>query len=143
MSSLGHLDQLLGYNLKRAQHRLNRKLEDALRSSGLTAAQYAVLSALQAKPDQTNADLANAAFITPQSMQGVLSKLEDAGHVVRDQDENHGRRQLARLTASGESLVTKGRQSASKVEEALAHSVHPFSVGDALDLLRRMQNAME
>lgn len=143
MSSVDHSDQLLGYNLKRAQHRLNRKLEDALRSCGLTSAQFAVLSALQAKPDQTNADLANAAFITPQSMQGVLSKLEDAGHVVRHQDENHGRRQLARLTPSGEALATKGRQLASKVEEALAQSVHPFSVGDALDLLRRMQNSME
>jgi len=118
-------------------------MEDALRPFGLTSAQFAVLSSLSALPGQTNADLANAAFITPQSMQSVLSKLEDAGHVVRQQDERHGRRQLARLTSSGEALAQHGKRAADLVEEELIRAVHPLSLSDALDMLHRLQHSMK
>ena len=136
-------DQYLGYNLKRAQHRLHRRMEEALRSCGLTSAQYAVLSSLRAQPDQANADLASAAFITPQSMQSVLSKLEDAGHVARQPDERHGRRQLARLTSSGEVLAQQGNRAADQVEKELARAMHPLALSDVLEMLHRMQRAMK
>lgn len=143
MSTTEGPEQYLGYNLKRAQHRLHRRMEDALRDCGLTSAQFAVLASLSACPDQTNADLANAAFITPQSMQSVLSKLEDAGHVVRQQDERHGRRQLARLTPSGEALTQQGNRAAEQVEKELIGALHPLSLNDALDMLHRLQRAMK
>lgn len=143
MSNEDFLEYSLGYNLKRVQHRLRRKMDDALKSCGLTAAQNAVLSSLKARPDQTNSDLATAAFITPQSMQAVLAGLEKAGHVERRSDEDHGRRQLARLTKSGERLAQQGQQATEQVEQLLTDAAGPCSKSDALALLRRLQHALD
>lgn len=137
------LERSLGYNLKRTQHRLRRRMDEALKACGLSTAQNAVLSALMSQPDMTNADLANAAFITPQSMQSVLAGLETAGYVVRRQDDRHGRRQLARLTPSGEDKALQGRQAAAQIEAALANAVSPLSEDEALALLYRIQKTLD
>lgn len=136
------LDRSLGYNLKRTQHQLRRRMDEALKACGLSTAQNAVLSALMTQPDMTNADLANAAFITPQSMQSVLAGLEEAGYVVRRQDDRHGRRQLARLTPSGEAMAVQGQQATVQIEEALAKAISPLSEDDALGLLYRLQKTL-
>jgi len=137
------LERSLGYNLKRTQHLLRRRMDEALRDCGLTTAQNAVLAALGAKPDQTNADLASAAFITPQSMQAVLAGLEAAGHVERRSDDSHGRRQLARLTPSGEALAQQGREATAQIEATLAAATAPLSEAEALALMHRLQRALD
>lgn len=109
---------------------------------GLTPAQYAVLSALEETPDQTNADLAEAAFITAQSMQGVLSKLEIASLVKRKQDHHHGRRRLARITQSGCKLVERGHLAVEPVEQSLELAIAPICTGDILALLARLKDAI-
>lgn len=136
-------DKFLGYALKQAQHALHRRMEEALRPLGMTAAQYAVLAALHAEPDQTNADLAEAAFLTPQSMQGVLSKLEGTGLVERRQDQHHGRRQLARLTESGHAMMSKAEDSVRAIEDALRKAAAPASFNETLTLIARLRDAME
>jgi DNA-binding MarR family transcriptional regulator len=133
---------LLGYRLKLAQHALHRRMEEALKPLGLNPAQYAVLAELNARPDQTNADLAERAFITPQSMQGVLAKLEEAKLVARRQDVRHGRRQLARLTPEGHEKAEAANAAVMRVEEVLEGAVHPAAIQDAVDLMDRLHNAM-
>ena len=90
----------LGYLLKTAQHALRREMDDALRPLGLSVSTYAVLTELHRQPGLTNADLARRAFITPQSMQGLLVALEKAGLIARGSDRDHGRRQPSRLKRS-------------------------------------------
>lgn len=133
---------LLGYRLKLAQHALHRRLEEALKPLGLNPAQYAVLAQLNARPDQTNADLAERAFITPQSMQGVLAKLEGWKLVERRQDAHHGRRQLARLTPKGRLKAETANAEVMRIEEVLEAAVSPDTVTDAVDLMNRLHNAM-
>lgn len=133
---------LLGYRIKLAQHALHRRMEEALKPLGLNPAQYAVLAELNARPDQTNADLAERAFITPQSMQGVLAKLEESRLVERRQDVHHGRRQLARLTPEGHAKVEAANGEVMRVEEVLEAAVHPDTLKDAVDLMERLRDAM-
>ena len=133
---------LLGYRLKLAQHALHRRMEEALKPLGLNPAQYAVLAELNARPDQTNANLAERAFITPQSMQGVLAKLEEARLVERRQDVHHGRRQLARLTPDGQAKAEAANAQVMRVEEALEAAVHPDALNNAVDLMDRLHSAM-
>ncbi|WGF90080.1 MarR family winged helix-turn-helix transcriptional regulator [Marinivivus vitaminiproducens] len=133
---------LLGYRLKLAQHALHRRMEEALKPLGLNPAQYAVLAELNARPDQTNAKLAERAFITPQSMQGVLAKLEESGLVERRQDVHHGRRQLARLTPKGHAMAEAANAEVMRVEKVLEAAVHPDAVNDAVDLMDRLHSAM-
>lgn len=133
---------LLGYRLKLAQHALHRRMEEALKPLGLNPAQYAVLAELNARPDQTNANLAERAFITPQSMQGVLAKLEESRLVERRQDVHHGRRQLARLTLEGHAKAEAANAEVMRVEEVLEAAVHPDAVNDAVELMDRLRSAM-
>lgn len=91
----------LGYALKRAQHALRMSMDEALRPLALTTPQYAVLCAVEAEPGLSNARLARAAFVTPQTMQGVLANLERAGLLHRRPDPHHGRVLCSELTGAG------------------------------------------
>lgn len=133
---------LLGYRLKLAQHALHRRMEEALKPLDLSPAQYAVLAELNVRPDQTNADLAERAFITPQSMQGVLARLETRGLVERKQDSQHGRRQLARLTAKGRTHASAANIAVMRVETVLEAAVAPNRLEEALSMMERLHNAM-
>lgn len=143
MSTPDLLGTLLGYALKQTQHALHRRMERVVNPFGLTFAQYVAMAALRQTPDQTNADLAEAAFLTPQSMQGVLANLEAAGLVERRPDQHHGRRQLARLTESGQALAAKVDGSVWRIEAALRDAVPPASLDDTLALLERLRLAMQ
>jgi len=138
----GDMTPLLGYRLKLAQHALHLRMEAALRPLGLSPAQYAVLAELNVRPDQTNAELAVRAFITPQSMQGVLARLETIGLVERRQDIRHGRRQLARLTSQGHAKAESANIEVMHVEERLEAAVPPDSLQHAVELMERLHRAM-
>lgn len=131
-------DQRLGYWLKLAQHALRNRMEEDLRALGLTLSQYAVLSELERRPDLTNADLAVRAFITPQSMQGVLANLEKSRLVERRSDLHHGRRQLARLTDAGAKRVVKAHEAVQKTDESLKTAAAPFSETEVRALFERI-----
>ena len=132
---------LLGYRLKLAQHALHRRMEEALKPLGINPAQYAVLAELNVRPDQANADLAERAFITPQSMQGVLAKLEGSKLVERRQDHHHGRRQLARLTSKGR--VKAETANAEVMRGSRRHwRLRSSQIQDAVDLMERLHSAM-
>src|SRR5277367_4602784 len=62
----------LGYALKRAQHALRVRMDEVLRPLGLTTAQYAVICVIEQEAGISNAGLARAAFVTPQTMTGIL-----------------------------------------------------------------------
>lgn len=128
----------LGYALKIVQNLLKNTIEDRLRPMGLTIAQFSVLYQLHAQPGQTNADLARRAFMTAQSMQGVLSNLENAGLILRRADADHGRRQLAELTPNGAARFAQAEAVVNAVEAQLAQSVAPLAYSDALRLMTRL-----
>lgn len=133
---------LLGYRLKLAQHALHLRMEEALQPLGLSPAQYAVLAELNVRPEQTNADLAVRAFITPQSMQGVVARLEAIGLVERRQDIHHGRRQLARLTSEGHAKAQAANIEVMRVEKRLEAAVPPDSLQHVVELMERLHRAM-
>jgi DNA-binding MarR family transcriptional regulator len=78
---------LLGYKLKKTQHALRLHMDEALRTIDLTTPQYAVLAQLELKPGASNAALARSAFITAQTMHGIVSNLEKRVLVERKSDD--------------------------------------------------------
>ncbi len=132
----------LGYSLKLAQLSVKNAMEERLRPLGLTLSQYAVLLQLSAKAEQTNAALARKAFITAQSMQGILSNLEISGLIERKPDQDHGRRQPATLTAEGKLMLNRARKVTREVETKLLEAVAPLSSIEALALFRRVHNSL-
>lgn len=107
---------LLGYKLKQTQHALRLQMDEAIKSLGLTTPQYAVLAQLELKPGISNAVLARSAFITAQTMHGIVSNLENRGLVKRKGDPEHGRILCTELTKQGSRLVKQAHEMIQDIE---------------------------
>jgi DNA-binding MarR family transcriptional regulator len=90
-----------GYLVKQLQQALRARMDDALQALELSTAQYAILSAIEEQPRSSGADLARRCFITPQSVNGLLSGLEKRGFIERTASKTHGRIIETALTKTG------------------------------------------
>ncbi len=113
----------IGYKLKQAQHLLRVHMDEALRPLALTTPQYAVLSQLELKPGISNAALARASFITPQTMHGIVSNLEKNKLVKRKRDPQHGRILCTDLTKQGIKIVEQAHKIIIRTEENMTRSI--------------------
>jgi len=136
------MDDRIGYMMKRVQAALRRRMDEALGPHGVTAPQYAVLSALEREPGLSNAELARRAFVTPQTMVRILENLEALGLVVRHAHPSHGRRLPASLTRKGERQLAAGHAGVAEVEEALLADLGDEERRQLLDLLLRCAVAL-
>ena len=73
----------LGLHIKSAEQAMMAGKTEALRRFGLTVAQYAAMLSLYYVPEQSSAQLARAAAVTPQTMATVIAKLEQKRLVTR------------------------------------------------------------
>ena len=133
-----------GYILKRAQQSLRAQMDLELRAHGLTTPQYAVLSAVAVSPGISNADLAKAAFVTPQTMQGIIATMEKRGLLERSPDPDHGRRLMAQLTANGRKTMKAADTATIRVEAMMISSISSREVEHATEtLLACIENLAE
>ena len=123
MSSSEHGGGNLGYLLKRAQLAFRARMDEALKPLGITAPQYAVLSSLFIEPGISSAALARVAFVTPQSMQGIVANLEKLNLIRRAADPAHGRILQSHLTERGKAVLAKAHKSANAVEETTTRAI--------------------
>lgn len=127
----------LGYFLKRAQHAFRTRVDDALRPLGLTAPQYAVIAAVELEAGISNAELARTAFVTPQTMQSILSNLERAGLLKRTAHPDHGRILRSELTERGRRVLNQARALVQEIEQLLIDAVGAKNTGQFADMLSR------
>lgn len=132
----------IGYSLKIAQHRLRQRLEAALAGTGVSAAQNAVLLAVGGNPQISNAALARAAFVTPQSMQGMLVTLERDGFILRTPHPEHGRIIMTELTEKGKAAAKAGMIAAEAVEQKMLAGLTADEARLLGDLLQRCTEAL-
>lgn len=133
----------IGYSLKVAQHRLRQRLEMELSGSGVSAAQNAVLLAISDNPRISNASLARAAFVTPQSMQGMLVTLERDGFIVRTPHPEHGRIIMTELTKKGRTAAQAGMLAAETAERTMLADLTKDEAKLLGELLQRCAQALE
>ncbi|WP_369788183.1 MarR family winged helix-turn-helix transcriptional regulator [Rouxiella sp. WC2420] len=129
------LAKRFGYALKRCQHVLRLRMDEVLRPLSLTTPQYAVLSAIEAEPGISNARLARTAFVTPQTMQGILANLERNGIITRLPDPLHGRILRSELTVHGQETLLKAHRGFSRVEEMMFTSIGAENVASLTETL--------
>jgi len=131
-----------GYAIKRAQHALRTRMDEALRPLGLTAAQYAVLSAVELDAGISNASLARAAFVTPQTMHGILANLERENLLVRKADPGRGRILRSELTSRGRTALSRAHQLVTDVERAMITAIGDKQAENMTPLLLRCAEAL-
>lgn len=117
---------LLGYKLKQTQHALRLHMDEALRILDLTTPQYAVLAQLELRPGISNATLARSAFITAQTMHGIVSNLEKRGLVKRKSDPHHGRILCTELTNQGSKVIKQAHELIQKVESRMTTTMSEY-----------------
>lgn len=115
--------KLLSYKLKKTQHALRLRMDEALRQIELTTPQYAVLAQLELKPGISNAELARSSFITAQTMHAIVSNLEKRGLVKRKSDISHGRILCTELTDNGYKSVAQAHEIILSVESRMLATV--------------------
>lgn len=133
----------IGYNLKITQHRLRQRLDAELGQVGITASQNAVLLAIAGNPRISNAELARAAFVTPQTMQAILVNLERAGLIARSPHPEHGRVIMTELTAAGQQAVADGAKAADAVERQMLSRLSSDEARLLCELLKRCAAALD
>ncbi|QPF83502.1 MarR family transcriptional regulator [Bradyrhizobium genosp. L] len=127
----------LGYLIKLVQHALRVQIDDAIRPFGITAPQFAVLVAVDLDPGISNAALARAAFVTAQSMQGLVANLERDGLLTRSADPRHGRILRGELTRSGRNVLGRARAAVVGIETRMTKSLDQADIELLSKLLRR------
>src|SRR6202167_5281035 len=133
----------IGYRLKITQHLLRQRLDAELSAVGITAPQNAALLAIADNPRISNASLARAAFVTPQTMQGILVNLERAGLIVRSPHPEHGRVIMTELTEAGQKAVAAGTRAADVVERQMLSALSAKEAKLLRDMLKRCAAALE
>lgn len=121
----------VGYLVYRVERRLRSRLDEAVQHHGVTTTEYVTLSVLRQHDGMSGAELARWAFVTPQAMNAVVSKLERRRLVRRRRDPQHGRVLRASVTAKGLEVLDRCDRSMDAIESDMLRDVSP----EAADLL--------
>lgn len=137
------LERRVGYELKRAQHALRLRLDEALRGVGLTTPRYAALAQVEAAPGLSNAELARRAFVTPQTMNAIVANLEAAGLLERRPRPTHGRALETRLTERGLDTLGRAHPLVGAIERRMLADLDAAARRHLLATLRACADALE
>jgi len=125
------LDQLLGYQLRRASFAMLSDLSAGIGKLDLRITEMSVLMVIHANPDISQSDIGRVLGIQRANMVPLITQLERRTLVSRG--ETRGRAQSLRLTPEGEALVRRCREA---IAEHEARYTKLFSPKERQDLLR-------
>jgi DNA-binding MarR family transcriptional regulator len=137
------VERSVGYLVKRVQQGLRRRCDAALKPTGLSMAQYAVLRALAEHPDASAAELARLCFVTRQSLQDVLTGLRAAGLVETLDAPPRGRSRSLALTRRGSRQLTAAHDAVSTVQAAMLQGVSVSEQRSVAEVLIRCAENVE
>lgn len=106
----------VGYLVYRVERRLRARLDEELRTHGVSTPEYVTLSLLRERDGLSCAQLARWGFVTPQAMNLVISALEKRRLVRRRPDPKHRRVLRASVTPKGLELLADCDRSVDRIE---------------------------
>jgi DNA-binding MarR family transcriptional regulator len=95
----------VSYVVARLERALRKEIGRLVGPRGLSVAQYTTLSILRSRSGLSNAQLARRLWVTPQSMNEVISALERAGLIERVPDAANRRILRTALTPNGRATL--------------------------------------
>lgn len=122
---VGELGLSVGYVLKQVHASLRTAMDETLRPLDLTVPQYACLELLGQDPGVTSSELARRAFVTRQSMNLVLRRLQERGLLTRPDEAPHGRALPSKLTDDGQAILRRASTAVRTVERQLFAPLTP------------------
>lgn len=117
--TVGDLELSVGYVLKQVHASLRTAMDEVLRPLDLTVPQYACLELLGRHPGLSNSELARRAFVTRQSMNLVVRRLQERGLLTRPDQAPRGRVLPTELTGDGQTTLRRASVAVRAVEKQL------------------------
>jgi len=136
-------ERAVGYLVKRVQQSFRRRSDAALRSTGVSMAQYAVLRALADHPSASASELSRLCFVTRQSLQDVLTGLRSAGLITESGEQLRGRAISLELTAAGARRLTAAHAAVIGVESMMLQTISPSARRQVVTTLIRCAENLE
>jgi DNA-binding MarR family transcriptional regulator len=133
MTSLGGLEQMTGYVVRRAQMWMMQDLRRILKDLAITPAQFSVLRVIAANPGLSQVRVAQALGIERARLVQMIDSLEAEGHVTRHRSPTDRRSHELRLTAGGAALLARAQGA---VEAHECNVATRIGAGDKEELLR-------
>lgn len=99
------LDQVVTWNVVRVARFLGQRLGERLAGQGLHPVHFGVLAQLDINGELSQADLARAVLLRPQSISALLDGLERRGLVARTGERVRGRRNPVTITEEGRRVL--------------------------------------
>jgi DNA-binding MarR family transcriptional regulator len=132
-----------GYLVKRVQQGLRRQCDAALKPTGLSMAQYALLRALHDHPDASASELARLCFVTRQSLRDVLRGLRSGGLVGESGAQGVGRARALQVTSLGLRHLKDSHAAVEAVETTMLHGIPAAVRRELAALLLRCAENLE
>ena len=129
-----------GYLANHAARVFNRRVDAALRPSGLTLALIGPVLLLSWKGPMLQRDLVRASAVKQPAMVALLDKLEAMALITRTPSATDRRAALVRLTEQGQDAARIGGQALIAANE---HGLRGFSAEDAARLVALLQRLID
>lgn len=110
---------ITAWTLVQVGHLVGRRFHVGLADLGLTPTQFGVLIQLDQKPGMTNAEVARAVLVTPQSMSELMASLVTLGFVTREVPPGRGHPVAGQLTAAGTAALARCLPTVEQIEQSL------------------------
>lgn len=133
-----HPSTRMGYLAWQVVHVMGTRLERALRSLDLTAAQHNALQHVVWAPGVSAAQIARRTGFTPQSMGAAVNALVDRGLLARREHPSSRRTVQLTVTDSGANLAERARGLVERLDEEALAVLAPAERAVVHSLLLRM-----
>jgi len=141
-ASLGHLDNVLGYVLRRAQVAVFNDFRRTFAGYDLSPTQYSVLSILAETPGMRQGDVSAALGIKRTNFVAVLDELERRGLARRQAVADDRRSRALYLTDDGAALAERLRKLNAAHEARLAAALPPGQAATLIELLKKLTDGV-
>lgn len=129
---------LVGYNCRRAYLAVMPLFETRMAQYALRAADFSVLTLINANPNLTQRRLAQAVNVSPPNMATLLDRLEQRGLLLRQRNPLDKRSQTLVLTAEGAKTCARAEKTVSALEAEATGMLTDAERAQLLHLLQKV-----
>jgi DNA-binding MarR family transcriptional regulator len=135
----GALDDLMGYNLRRAHGVQKQRFAAVFGPLGIRPVTLSVLGTIYDNPGITQADLGKTLNIKRANMVPVMAELEGRGLIARAPSANDRRAHVVKLTPAGTKFTVKMLDLHRRLEDDLWRALGAHERDQLLQLLKKFR----